>query len=92
MCKKLFGGGGSTTTQQVLPARSVAQAQPVSSGVAVKTAVKQDDKDRRGEADLRSDVTANAGGSDDTTSNVPTPGGVALGAKKKRKKTVGLDL
>lgn len=81
-----------STSSQVLPAQAVS-AQSVSSGSSVKTAVKQEDKDRRGEADLRSDVTADTGGSDEnTTANIPTPGGVALGAKKKRKKVVGLDL
>lgn len=95
MCKKFFnkllGGGSSAAAPQVLPAQSVS-AQPVASGASVKTAVKGDDKDRSGEADLRSDVTANGGGKDDPTANIPTPGGVSLGAKKKRKKIVGLDL
>jgi hypothetical protein len=70
---------------QVLPSATPV-AQPVSSSANVRTAV----KDRKSGADIRSDGVA-VGGADPVTT-VPAAGDISLGAKKKRKGVVGLDL
>jgi hypothetical protein len=76
-----------TTPAAVLPAAATPVAQPVSSSANVRSAVK--DPKRDSNADLRSDVTQ-----DTPVTTVPTDnaGDVSLGAKKKRKGVVGLDL
>lgn len=83
--------GSKKQPAQVLPAQAVS-AQPVSAAATVKTAIKDTDKERGSNPDLRSDgnIVDPTGGS--TTVNIPDAGEVKLGAKKKRKGVVGLDL
>ena len=76
---------------QVLPAQAVA-VQPVFASASVKSAVKGTDKLRGSGADLRSDGINAGTGTGNSDVNLPSPGEVALGAKKKRKGIVGLDL
>lgn len=81
---------GSKPKPQPLPAQAVS-AQPVSAPASIKTAIKETDKDRGSNPDLRSDGIGviTPGGSD---VNLPVTGGVPLGANKKRKQVAGLDL
>jgi len=81
--------GSKKSSPQVIPAQAVA-AQPVSAAATVKSAVKETDKERGSNPDLRTD--ANKGTQTNTDTNVPDTGDVSLGAKKKRKGVVGLDL
>ncbi len=76
--------------KQIMPAQAVT-AQPVSASANVKSAVKNKDKDRGSNADIRQDETSVGEGGDPITS-IPDTGIIALGAKKKRKGIVGLDL
>ncbi|QIG67211.1 hypothetical protein [Rhizobium phage RHEph15] len=68
----------------VLPAATPV-AQPVSASANVRSAVKDN---RDSNADLRSDATTNT-----PVTNAPAnTGDISLGAKKKRKGVIGLDL
>lgn len=81
--------GSKKQPKQVLPATPVS-AQPVSAPATVKAAVKDTDKERGSNPDLRTD--ANKGNQTNPDTNLPNTGDVSLGAKKKRKGVVGLDL
>ncbi|QOE32154.1 hypothetical protein CPT_Paso_037 [Rhizobium phage Paso] len=77
--------------KQILPAQAVS-AQPVTASANVKSAVKRTDKNRDSGADIRSDIDPGTGGVVDPVTSLPDTGIIALGAKKKRKGIVGLDL
>lgn len=83
MCGSKKGGSAAAT-----PAQPVA-AQPVSAAATIKSAVKQDDAMRGSNPDLRTDANAAQTQGDVV---LPEVGDVKLGATKKRKGVVGLDL
>lgn len=81
---------GKKPKQPIMPAQAVT-SQPVTASANIKSAVKTKDPNRDSNADVRQDIDPGAVGSD-PVSSMPNTGIVALGAKKKRKGIVGLDL
>lgn len=85
MCGSKKGGKAATPAQPV-------SAQPVAAATSVKTAIKETDKARGSNPDLRTDANTGVDIGGPTDINLPSTGEVSLGAKKKRKGVVGLDL